>query len=545
MPRVVRLIVTLPEGAATAQSWAQFAVSPDGGQIAMNLRSSRGTQIWIRSLDAFEMRPLAGTEGAISAPIWSPDGREIAFSASGVLKRIAVAGGPAQVVCQCRVTFGDWMGEMMLASGGASAIQRIPAQGGEAKPVTQLAAGDLGHFGPTFLPDGRRFLFTVSGSTARTGVYVGSVDGGDSTLLLAGAGNGQVAGGYILYSRGEALIAQPFDAASLTLSGEPMTLAEQVRPIQLSRRLAFSTSSAGASLAFQAGRNEARLTWLDRTGRDVGGLGDPMGLSTLALSRDGSRVAFGRADPRSNAVNVWVTDIARNVSTRLTSGSFRESDPAWSPNDDRLVFNSNEEGGKHLYTISAAGGTMTQILKGPNLAIDDWSPDGRYVLYHGEVPVKMFALELSGERCTLQVSHPEAVQPDEGAFSPDGRAVAFNSDETGRSEIFLKVFPPTGEKWQLSDGGGVQPRWRRDGRELYYLAPDGTMMAVAIASPPPALKASAPVPLFKTRLLPSPQIEQYAVTADGQRFLVMDPIVDERLLPLGVILNWPALLEGR
>ena len=143
------------------------------------------------------------------------------------------------------------------------------------------------------------------------------------------------------------------------------------------------------------------------------------------------------------------------------------------------------------------------------------------------------------------MSHPEALSPDEGAFSPDGKAVAFNSDETGRSEIFLEVFPPTGEKWQLSDGGGVQPRWRRDGRELYYLAPDGTMMAVAIASPPPAFKASAPVPLFKTRLLPSSQTEQYAVTADAQRFLVIDPIVDERLLPLRVILNWPALLESR
>jgi Tol biopolymer transport system component len=339
------------------------------------------------------------------------------------------------------------------------------------------------------------------------------------------------------------------------LIGEPATLADDVRMILLpARRLIFSTSAAGATMAYQSGRLEARLVWFDRSGRELGSVGEAGNMSTLGLSHDGSRIAFGLVDPRTGVVNLWVTDIRRGVTTRLTAGALRESSPAWSPQDDQIAFHAFREDGKHLYAVAATGGEPRQLLRstGPTLNLDDWSRDGRYILYHETETRQMLALELGGQHRKVLVARgvngpvmTALATPDEGVFSPDGAFVAFNIGTTGRSEVFLKRFPPTDEQWQISNAGGMQPRWRADGRELFYLAPDGTMMVVDITSLRPTFKAGAPRRLFKTRVTPGPGTEQYAVTGDGQRFLIMDPVADEQSLPLRVIVDWPGLIARR
>ena len=341
-----------------------------------------------------------------------------------------------------------------------------------------------------------------------------------------------------------------FGLAKLAESGGPIpgtVLAEDVRlPGFTATGAAVSVARDSYTLAYLTGRSEAQLTWVDRTGMEVGRLGAPADGGTMALSRDGSRVAFGWAGASGTNRAIWISDLNRNVSSRLTSNQDLQSDPAWSPNDDHIAFTITNAEGTIAYTMPSAGGVMTEIRRSKTAAsgIDDWSPDGRYLLYHESS--QMLALELSGRRESILVAETNGGRsPDEGNFSPDGRAVSYNSPETGRDEVYVKTFPPTGQTWQLSNAGGVQPRWRRDGRELYYLAPDGTMMLVEITSPPPNLKASAPRPLFKTNINPLPITENYAVNADGSRFLIMDPIVDLRRQPRRIIVDWPALADQR
>jgi hypothetical protein len=373
--------------------------------------------------------------------------------------------------------------------------------------------------------------------------------------VLDDVSSASLVGDALVYSRDRAVVAQRVETSSFSVIGEPVTLADDVRMIlQPARRLIFATSSAGTTMAYQGGRVEVRLVWFDRAGREMAPIGEPGNMITLGLSHDGSRIAFGLADQRTGAVNLWVTDIPRGVTTRLTAGALRESSPAWSPKGDQIAFHAVHEDGKHLYVVAATGGEPRELLRstGPSLNMDDWSRDGGYILYHETETRQMLALELGGQRRKMLVARGAAgnvptafATPDQGVFSPDGAFVAFNIGSTGRSEVFLKRFPPTDEQWQISDTGGMQPRWRADGRELFYLAPDGTMMTVAITSRPPAFRASAPHRLFKTRVNPTPGSEQYAVTGDGLRFLIMDPLVDEQSLPLRVLVDWPALIERR
>lgn len=542
---VVRFVLPLPDGATLPTGLGSFAVSPDGQRVAVLLRSGATQNVWIRALDEFDMRPVAGTEGATNpALFWSPNGRRIAFLSGGLLKHVDIEGGPVQVVCRCAgAGLGTWAPDGTILLGGqGEPIRQVGASGGDPMPLTRFETGDTSHASPRVLPDGRRFLFAVIGSEDRRGLYVASLSDGEGRRLVPNATRGELSGDYLVYSVDRTVLAHRVDVDTLTPTGDSFVVSDDVRSQAGMATLRATWSASSGTLVFQAGRDESQLTWFDRAGRRLGTLGEPGTHETIALSRDGSRVAFGRAAGETT-FSLWTADVRRGVTSRLTAGRMRESDPAWSPAGDRIAFNSIREDGKHLFAISSAGGEPEMILQsaGPQLSLDDWSHDGRHLLYHD--PTRMMALELGSGREPVIVSHPEAFRPDEGAFSPDGRAVAYNSTESGRPEVFIEIFPPTGEKWQVSGAGGVQPRWARGGNELYYLALDGTMMVAEITSLSPMPVVGAGRPLFQTDLLnPTTGLDQYAVTSDGERFLILNPIVDERELPLRVVLGWERLL---
>lgn len=548
---LLRFTVPLPEGRAWRQGPTPISVSPDGRTIAMSLTSVNGSHIWTHRLDTFASAEVPGTDNAGSVVSWSPDSRSIVFNSADTLKRVELDGGPATPLLQLKsgaaqVTASAWGTGGILFSQTGGALRRVSDTGGVGQPATTLEVGDTAHTEPAFFADGRRFFFLRVTCTGPAGVYVGALDGAPPRRVLPEASSARAAGPYVVFGRDRSIVAQRFDSSTLTASGDIAILADDVRLNQAlgARNLAYAAATDAFVVAYLTGQGTSRMIWLDRTGIERGA---PLGVgtfATLALARDDSHVAFSQSDSAGNQT-IWVNDLIRNVSSRLTAGP-RESDPAWSPDGARLAY-TELGAGKRFMTMPSAGGVGIEAAQSLSMSsgVDDWSRDGRYLLYH-DVPGELFALELSGSHEKIPVHSVTAGRPpDEGAFSPDSHAVAFNTEETGRSEVYVKSFPPTGEKWQLSNAGGMQPRWRADGRELYYLAPDGTMMVVEITSPPPALKASAPRALFKTRLSPQYGQDQYAVTRDGQRFLLIDPIVEESLLPLRVIVDWPALFEKR
>ena len=546
--RALRLALPLPDGVAWQPGPVPFAVSPDGEAIALALTSGDGVRVWLRRLDTNELRPMAAVEGTgIGNLTWAPDSRSLRYSSGGVFKQLSVDGGTAASVDASsfqNASFAVGPDGGLFVGGNTHPIVRLRGSGGQSDPVTRLLRGENGHVNPAFLADGRRFFF-VSMASIPNGLYVGSLDGAEAVRFLPDATAAVDTGDFLLYARDRTILGQRFDSKHLRLIGQPTLLAEDVRMSNaLSRRLAFSASSKGFVIAYQTGENASRLTWVDRTGGAPAAIGTPGNMSTLTLSPDGSRVAFSRTDPQTGNSNVWIADLARNVTTRATTG-VRESDPTWSPDGNRIGFTTQNDTGKHVMIASAAGGAVSEVRASRSIVsgLDDWSHDGRYLLYH-DSPGQMSAFEVSGTGQTIKIAETSVGRPpDEGKFSPDGRAVAFNTEETGRAEVYIKAFPPTGDRWQMSNGGGVQPRWRADGRELYYLALDGTMMAVDIVSGPPTLKAGAPHALFKTRMVPNYGQDQYTVSPDGRRFLVIDPIADDRFVPLRIIVNWPALLK--
>jgi eukaryotic-like serine/threonine-protein kinase len=343
------------------------------------------------------------------------------------------------------------------------------------------------------------------------------------------------------------LLAQPVDPNTFALAGDPVTLVDDVS-VSAGGRAAFSVSRTGV-VAYEHQRNvESQLTWVDRTGKELDIVGKPGIYSTIDMAPDEHRVAVGLMDPGTVAVNLWVMDLERPVASRLTYGTVRESDPAWSPDSRRIAFNSIRNGLKSLYAMSPGGGSEEELLRssGPPLAIDDWSKDGRFVLYHIDSTRELWALPLAGDRKPILVMRTlSGTQPDEANFSPDGKWVAYNTSESGRMDVYIAPFPPTGDKWQISSAGGAQPRWRGDGRELFYFALDGTMMVTGISADAGTIHPSSPRELFHTSVFVAAFTEQYAVSADGQRFLMMKPTSDASAVTMTVIVNWHSGLAAR
>ena len=532
-----------------------FALSPDGRAIVFSAEApgARPT-LWLRTLDHVEARQLTGTDNAEN-PFWSPDGRWIGFFAKGTLKEVQVPGGTVKIVAETRNgrTAAWGARDTILISSGAAGIDAVNAAGGAISHVTSVdpALHENTHRNPSFLPDGDHFLYSVIGNGDQNGVYVGSLDGRTKKLLLRDLTSAVYAEpGYLLFVRRDTLFAQAFNAGRLELSGQPFFVAEHVG--RSTSFLSAVSASAKDAIAYAAliGR-KGRLTWIDRRGTPTGSVAAPEGEYTdFRLSPDDTRLAASIGDPKTNVVDIWITDLARGTSSRVESDGVGAVTAAvvWSPDGTRLAFRSNRTGVIQLYERSAAGGGTDRVVpnadKGSNsLIATDWSPDGRQLIgtnptAGGGTDLWLFPLGNDAEPTRLIGSPAQILH---GNLSPDGHLVAYTSNASGRYEIYVETVPQSDRKWLLSTAGGYEPRWRSDGRELYYLSEDRKLTAVDVGAGP---SFGIPRPLFQTHVPAgvTPLHTHYVPSRDGQRFLVNE-VTDAAVSPITVVLNWTGLLS--
>jgi eukaryotic-like serine/threonine-protein kinase len=528
------------------------AVSPDGLQIAFTARDASGKSLlWVRTLDSSAPRSLPGTEDAMY-PFWSPDSRFIGFFAGGKLKKIEASGGPALTLCDAPDgRGGTWNreGVILFEPHFREPISRVASTGGKSTQVTKLdeSRRETTHRFPFFLPDGNHFLYeagshAVGRESELHAIYLGSLDGKPRKLLVNARSKPLYAGGHLLFVRQKTLMAQPFDPKSGTLSGEAFPVVENVEEDPGYFTAVFSVSDNGVLAYQEAGGTEDQyqLTWFDRSGKQLEAVGQRGNLWTPRLSHDNRRVVFVLGDPG----DIWVEDLSRHVSTRLTFEPSDESSPAWSPDDTRIFFRSLRSGSGDIYQKVASGTGADELLFSSSALKlpTSVSPDGRYVLFNTlntKTKWDLELLSLPDRKVTpfLQTEFDEVL----GDFSPDGHWIAYASNESGRFEVYVQPFPGPGGKWQISTAGGVAPAWRRDGKELFYMAPDHKLMAVAVKIGA-TFETEAPHPLFETHIRNGPD-RHYDVSADGRRFLVNTPLGEETSPPITLVQNWTALLR--
>jgi len=537
----VRFLLAPPGGFQTP-SLPQAAVSPDGRKLAIAAMDPSGrNSLWVRPLDSVSAQRLDKTEGAV-VPFWSPDSQFIAFFADGKLKKVPVSGGAPQTLCDAKsFDGGAWSREGTIVFAGADgALYRVAAAGGVATPATALdkAQGEAFHRWPQFLPDGRRFLYFAGHTTPeKTGIYVQSVGSQERKLLLNSTTRAAyVQPGRLLFVRDGTLLVQELDG-NLQLKGEPVRVAEEVNTGS-GGRAAFSVSENGV-LAYRSGQVlvNSQLVWCDREGKRLGVAGEPAPYRQITLSPDEKRVLFERIEARGN-VDLWLLELASGISSRLTFDPAADIDAVWSPDSRRIVFLSSRAGKQALFELVLGAGDAKPIYEVDNAKYpEEWSPDGRFVLYIDLGGRAVSRLPLVGER-KAEVVLETPFDKDEFHLSPDGRWIAYNSLESGRWEVYVASFPGFTEKRQVSSGGGCQARWRKDGKELFYLTLDGKLM-VAQVKTGAALETSVPRPLFQTGINLTPLWDQYAVTGDGRKFLVNEP-VKAAVEQISVVIDWPA-----
>jgi dipeptidyl aminopeptidase/acylaminoacyl peptidase len=549
--RAMRFFVSPPGGwtlmTTGLTTTAPVTVSPDGQHLALVARGADGkTMLWVRALDGLTPQLLAGTDGALR-PFWSPDSRFLGFFAGGKLKKIEVAGGPPINLCDVADGFGGtWSrnGVIVFALGAASTLQKVPASGGPSVEATTLGQGEIGHRMPFFLPDGQHFLYRArtTGGGAAGPIYIASLDSAERKLLFnADSANVIYAQGHLIFLRETTLMAQPFDAERLELTGDAVPIAERIQTQGAPVAGVYSASENGV-LAYVTGTGTtgSQLLWFDRAGKQLGMLGDTADYTDLELSPDGKRASVSIPDQAGQGRDIWIYDVARGLKTRFTFDPAEELGSIWSPDGSRLVFNSRRKGHLDLYQKDSSGAGSEQLLLQDNedKTPTAWSPDGRFIVYSNNGDV--FALPLSGDHKPIPVVQTQFSETN-GQFSPDGRWVVYASSESGRYEIYAAPFPGPRGKWQISTGGGIFPRWRRNGTEIYYLALDNKLMAAAVNEKGPSLEVGAVKPLFDTRAIGVRYA--YDVTADGQRFLINSFPTQSASAPITVVVNWTAGLK--
>ena len=547
--RPTRLSVSVP-GLISPQLSA--VVSPNGQQLAFVSTGQSGKlMLWVRPLDSLDARVLAGTEDA-AHPFWSPDGSAIGFLADGKLKRVAVVGGPVRVLADSpERSGGAWTrdGTILFASAPGT-IGIVSADGGTVRTILTRDSEGREPRWPNLLPDGRHFIFFRSSSRPEErGVYLGSIDSSEVRQLLPSEFKGAYASGHLLYVRDDdTLMAQPFDDTRLALTGKPTRVADGIWTARGAGQASFSVSSDGVLAYVNATVAYQQVASYDRGGR-LRGVTAAAGRYSGApqLSPDGTRLAVVQG-PVGNE-HVWLRTLGDGSLSRFTFGPSRELSTVWAPDGRQLAFIVAAESGNRLVTKSVTDGNE-DIVPGsvPAVTVEDWSPDGRYLLYTARGPRSysdLWLLPLDRSRPPFPYLQTP-FNKTQAQVSPDGRWIAYTSYESGADEIYVDSFPVPGRRRQVSTAGGVQPRWRKDGAELFYVAPDQRLMALPVKTESD-FDIGVPQALFKTRVLPhgSQSIglyTKYAVSPDGQSFFCLVPPEDSGP-QITVVLNWTAALR--
>jgi serine/threonine protein kinase len=526
-----------------------LAVSPNGRKVVFAASENGRTRLWVRSLDSFDAKPLPGTDAGY-LPFWSPDSQFIGFFTDEKLKRIDTVSGSVQAIADVRSgQGGNWNGDgwILFSASSAGQIFRVKADGTQRTPVTHLAKEEQGHRFPQLLADGQHILYFVRGDPAIRGIYVSRLDGSQAQRILDGETSGPVyaSKGQLFFVRQNTLFSQAFDLDRLALTGTPSAISDRV-PSDAQYRAGLSVSAAGP-IVFRAGSasDVRQFIWFDRTGKELGKLGDPDPGRPLSpsMSPDGKQIAVHRSVDGN--VDIWLMDTTRGFQSRLTTAATNEIYPLWFPDGKRIAYGSLRNG---IYDLFEKGLTPDSpehsLLVGPDSKqAEDFSSDGRFLLYGTSAGSAFgrdqWAIPLDGDRTPFPVAKTQFNERD-GRFSPDSHWVAYESNESGTSEIYVQSFPRADRKTRVSTSGGSQPRWSHDGNELYYIALDDRLMAVPFTTKDGEPIPRIPIPLFRTRVGGAQQVStgpMYMVAPDG-RFL-MDTVVSDEASSVEVILNLP------
>ena len=531
-------------------------ISPDGRQLAFNATDSTGvTGVWVRALSSLEARHLPGTEGA-TRPFWSPDSRYLAFFSGGKLRKIDIAGGPPQVVCDApRGADGTWgkRGVILFDGSSADTVQRVSAGGGVATGATALnrAAGESFTAWPQFLPDGRHFLYLAYDGAGERTLKVGDLESKTLKSLGPAGSRTEYASGHLLFVRQGALLAQPFDLGGLKLKGDPFPIAENVE-YDVSGSARFSASSQGTLVYRAGGANASRkLTWVDRTGRTLGTIGAPGLYDDPAFSLDGKQLAVRLASNGGQSGDIWIWDLSRDLGSRFTFAATDVNNATWSPDGARIVYSLAQPGGVDLRIkpLGGAGADSVLYASKEEKYASCWSQDGRYLAYISRSgfegqrwDIRVLPMTEPGKPIPVVATPANESGP---AFSPDGKWLLYSSDESGQSEVYVQAFPGPGGKSRVSTQGGREPMWRGDGREIYYLTSARQLMAAAFEpGMPPRL--GLPSKLFDAPVIRDTYVRnRYQPSPDGQKFLLNKIEGETQVGATTVVLDWLGNLQKR
>jgi Tol biopolymer transport system component len=546
--RIVRFTITLPEGWRLARAPAPFRLSPDGRRLLIVAQDANGrTAIWTRSLDSLTSQQLPGSDGATAAGFWSADSRFVAFRSGGRLKKIDVTGGEPVTLCEIAdIRGGTWNSDGVILFASGQGLKRVSASGGVPVALPSMPDDGLTASFPDFLPDGRHFLYRTF-----AGIFVGSLDSPERTQLFKegdGVTNAEYADGHLLYMRDTTLMAQPFDPVRLQLSAEPVPLADAVQRFTAPSAGLFSASANGV-LAYETGQTAegSQLILFDRSGKPLGKVGGPGEYDDVSLSPDGKRAAVSLRDPSQRTSNIWAIDLTSGLRTQLTFDPADDLAPTWSRDGTRIAFSSSRQGRWGLYQKASNGA-------GPDEAVDvfpagtlqsnplGWTKDSRSLLYVSGLAgaAELSLLSLTGDRKPVTLLSGGQAGP--GQLSPDDRWVAYFSAESGRRDVYVRPFPSGGGKWIVSTDGGSEPRWRSDGKEIFYVNRQAQIVAAEVTTVADAFQVGEVRPLFTVQR--TGVRYSYDVSPDGRRFLVNTRIDSQTAQSvLTVIVNWPGTLK--